>query len=1302
MKKTMFSWIHGVNCSLSRMPEATPQRHAMRLQICFLASLLMVACAARAQVAGTGTIQGTVSDATGAVIANAAVTLTDPSTQVARSTKSDGSGLYIFPNISIGTYLLQATSAGFETFTESNIVLEVGSNIAINVKMTVGAESQKIEVHDTELALQTEDATYKQTIDSAEIREMPLNGRSVLNLLQFAGGIVTTGGGDFSGSKFSYAAAGGPFSGVNGGFSLVGGMGNDTLWRLDGGDHSDYMAGGAEPPPFPDALAQFSVESSTQGADSGQHAGGMVNMVTNSGTNTFHGDAFEFIRNNFIDAAAFNSTPCPPGVNPGATCGKDTLHQDQYGGTIGGPVLIPKLYNGKNRLFFFVGYQYSRYKNTTSSSSAYVPTAANLAGDFTAEAGVPTSVPGAGPTTGTAPNALCSTASKGPTQLLDPRTGVPLPGNVYATGTLPTWNQQSLALLKYLPAITKNVDGTDVCGKVYYTVPAAQYDKQFIARIDYTINSNDHLYGHYFLDSYQLPAFFSPTNILLTSQSGNPEERVQSETIGEDHVFTSNLVNSAHITALRRYELRGYNTSDINPCDLGVTMSCGNPFGLYLTTGGNGIGGFGMGGTTNSAAHFNTNMLAINDDATWLHGRHQFVFGGEYIRNQLNVSNAYESNGYFNTFGSNYSSYGPYGAAKTATLNGNYCSSCGTQPSQYGDGQLDFLEGTMNGFSQSKQQQNALRSPTPSFYIQDTFHATKQLTLVFGLRWQPNYMPVDAFNRGAVFSFPAYVAGQFSSKYPAQAGAAVGKVGGGAPAGVFFYGDTVPGGSAVPREFTKNSPNQWDPNFAFTYDPVGDGKTVLRAGFQYMYDIPNTFTAQRNQQNPPFATTAGQSLASYTPFSNPWSAPTLSAGIPTTSSSILSDPFSAANGGFTGTPPASAALFPAGGQFIVPVAQFHAATYMLWSASLQHDFSHGWLVSLQYIGSKGDHEPWDSPLNPVMYIPGFSNGTAGPTNCNVSVGGVNYWLGEFPGSAAVPAAGALCSTSAGGSETARTALTLVNPVQGALFGGANNSQLINDTAFSTYEGMVLSVNHRLSSTFSLLANYTWSKCLDELDGNGDYSGVSGMNPNNPRMDYGPCGFDYRNVASINPVLTSAFHFKNHIESLILNNWEFSGDSKITTGSNFSVTTGADDDTIGNPSNDRGTRIFGVPLYAKARFLNAAGPNGINHQYLNPAAFQTGAAYYTAWQTPGTATAPVYGNTGRNAFHNPPVINFDAQVSRFWQLHEGWRMDTRLEAYNALNHPNFSGTNGTVTSGSFGQISSPGSERVFQGALKFIF
>ncbi|MGA2537048.1 MAG: carboxypeptidase-like regulatory domain-containing protein, partial [Terracidiphilus sp.] len=314
-------------------PDYSPTpRFAVKLQVCFLTILLLAAGTARAQLAGTGNIQGTVVDASGALIPNATVTLTEASTHVTRTTATDQAGVYLFPNIRISTYNLKVGAKGFETYARTGIVLEVGSNISIDAVLKVGAADVTVETHADELSLQTEDTSFKQTIDQSTVQEMPLNGRQMTNLITLSGGSTTAPGGDFTGSKYSYQTIA---------VSVAGGMGNTTEWKLDGGDNNEYMGNGNLPFPFPDAVNEFSVESTALGAQSGStHSGGLVNVVTRSGTNQYHGSGFEFIRNNFVDATNFFSTK------------PDTLHQNQYGFTFGGPI-IPH----HNKLFAFAGYQ---------------------------------------------------------------------------------------------------------------------------------------------------------------------------------------------------------------------------------------------------------------------------------------------------------------------------------------------------------------------------------------------------------------------------------------------------------------------------------------------------------------------------------------------------------------------------------------------------------------------------------------------------------------------------------------------------------------------------------------------------------------------------------------------------------------------------------------------------------------------------------------------------------------------------------------------------------------------------------
>jgi hypothetical protein len=425
-----------------------------------LLSLALLLPTGNAQTAGTGSIQGAVADQTGAVLQNATVTITNTATEVQHKTTSGADGLYSFPNVPIGVYNLDVSAPGFERYSQAGVVLEVGSSIAINVNMTVGTTDQKVVVHANGLALQTEDPSFKQTIDQKTLTELPLNGRQVTSLITLSGGSANANeGSDLQGSKTFYSSVV---------VSVGGGMGNATDYRLDGGDHNDYMTNVNLPFPFPDAVSQFSVETSALGAQSGLHPGGLVNVVTRSGSNEWHGTAFEFIRNNFIDATNFFSTK------------KDTLHQNQYGGTFGGRII-------RDKLFFFGGYQRLKADQSQALTQAFVPTPANLLGDFSATE-----------------SAACQASGKA-IQLLNPFTGAVLPGNQISPAL---FNASSLKLIQYLPAATND------CGLVNYAIPSEQVENEFIGRVDSTINQKHSLYGRYFLDGYTSPGFFSPTNVL--------------------------------------------------------------------------------------------------------------------------------------------------------------------------------------------------------------------------------------------------------------------------------------------------------------------------------------------------------------------------------------------------------------------------------------------------------------------------------------------------------------------------------------------------------------------------------------------------------------------------------------------------------------------------------------------------------------------------------------------------------------------------------------------------------------------
>ncbi|HEV2136657.1 MAG TPA: carboxypeptidase-like regulatory domain-containing protein [Terracidiphilus sp.] len=1146
------------------------------------AALILFPLIATAQIAGTGSIQGTVSDSSGAVIPNAAVTLTNEATHVQHKSQTNGSGLYIFPGVHVGTYDLSASATGFKTYVQKGIVLEVGSSIAVNPSLSVGTQSQEVTVQAEGLALQTQDATFKQTIDSNEISEMPLNGRHMTDLITTSGGAAPAPNNDIVGSKSSYATIS---------LSIAGGGGNTTLWRLDGGDNTDYMVNGNLPYPFPDAVSQFSVESTALGAQDGGHVGGMVNVVTKSGTNQYHGDAFEFIRNNYIDATNFfSSSP-------------DVLHQNQFGGTFGGPVIHDKF-------FAFAGYQRTRITQKQSDQEKFVPTAANLSGDFSATDGTP----------GVAGSNAC--ASNGaPIQLVDPLTGAQLVGNKYSSA--PTYNAASLALQKYLPAITPSID-TNNCGEIKYAIPLAQYDNQFVTREDWTISAKHNIFGRYMVDGFQQPAYFFPTNILVTTQAGLIQ-RVQSFVLGDAYTFTPNLVNNAHATIERRVDKRGYAANDINAAKLGVDIYQMVPNGLQISE-----GKFSIGGGTNSVSHFNANALNLSDDVTWIRGKHQVMFGGQWVQAELNIANVYEGNGNF-SFNGEYSLNGPGGGSKN------------------GDASLDFLMGTLSAFEQSKQQQNALRGPFPSLYVQDTFHASTRLTITGGLRWGPNIMPYDYFHRGVVFNMADFAANKVSTVYP------------NAPAGILYYGD--PG---VPKQFTKNSYWQFSPNFGITFDPTGTGKTVIRAGGEIAYDNPNFFTSQRNQQNPPFAT-ATKNLQTSTSgpmiFSAPWSV-----------------------GQFNSSPfpqpqiPSSSVTFTPQSQYIFMPAQFHPAYTIQWTLSVQREFG-AWQAQLDYIGNATRHAPMGLGVSPAVYIPG----TWGPNGTGCSPIVTTGPAAVKPGAAGTP-----CSTTK--NQVSRFLLTIDNPgaIGGNQFsGGGGGSVLIGDEGTATYNGLIATLQHRLSSSFSLLANWTWSKCLDIEDAQGDLAGTTVENINNPRGDYGPCGSNYPNIVNASVVSRSNFHFTNRLTRLVVDNWEFAPLMSARSGGPLNVTAGGDF-SLTDVGNDRPVLASGVSPYHEVSFRSNP-KSETTRGYLNPQVFSE----------PAQGT---YGNISRNKFRGPMYFNIDAQLSRIFPIHERLAMDLRLESFNMLNHPNFGGvdTNVNNLSSSFGEVSSASEARIFQGAVKLTF
>ncbi|MGA2737665.1 MAG: carboxypeptidase-like regulatory domain-containing protein, partial [Bryobacteraceae bacterium] len=373
--------------------------------------LLLWAPAARTQTVAVAEVSGTVTDPTGAAIAGAAVTMTETDKRVVRSTVTDSLGNYALPELPVGPYRLEVRASGFKDHVESGLVLEVANNIQVNVAMQVGSVNETVEV--------------KANAD------LPLDGRQATQLILTLGASSYGDAGD-TGSKTFWSSTR---------ISVAGGQGNGTAYLLDGGDNTDAMSNVNMPFPFPDALQEFSVDTNAVSSRFGTHPGATVNAVTKSGSNAFHGDLFEYIRNGDMDARNFFAPV------------HDSLKRNQFGGTGGGKIITDKL-------FFFGGYQGTRNRSNPPQSIAYIPTEAALDGDFSTLAG-----------------AGCQSSGKALT-LKDPSTGTPYPGNIIPQTDL---NPVAIAMAsKYLP-----VSSATDCGKVTYGIPVTGDEDQLIGRVDY-------------------------------------------------------------------------------------------------------------------------------------------------------------------------------------------------------------------------------------------------------------------------------------------------------------------------------------------------------------------------------------------------------------------------------------------------------------------------------------------------------------------------------------------------------------------------------------------------------------------------------------------------------------------------------------------------------------------------------------------------------------------------------------------------------------------------------------------------
>ncbi|MBZ5603955.1 MAG: TonB-dependent receptor [Acidobacteriia bacterium] len=538
---------------------------------------LAVCSLARAQYT-TASLGGNVMDTTGARIAGARLSVKNTDTGFALSTDAGEDGAFLFPRLPIGNYELTADKSGFSTYVQKGIQLTVNQIADLNVVLKVGQVTETTTVEANADLVDTRSGTVSQLVDQEKITQLPLNGRLAQRLVFLSAGTL-----DLGRNGCRICGNGGVYpneqtAGVNGA-----GMGQ-VNYQLDGVGHNDTYLNVNVPFPNPDAVQEFNLQANNFTAEYGNAGGGIVNIVTRSGTNQIHGSAFEFLRNGDLNARNFFAPT------------QDTLKRNQYGGSVGGPIR-------KDKLFFFGTYQGTRATSAASGNIAFVPTAAERTGDF-------------------------SGISK---QLIDPVTSLPIAGNKISVSRLDPVAQY---ILGHIPL--PNGPGRQL---TYLGTASVSSDDQFMPKADY-VNGNHQLSVRYFYTKFSQPAVIPPKdNILAANNQGN-EVRVQNVGVNHTYTFSPRMLLSS--TFGWNQQTGGtLSSAPFSLADAGAKIASAAQSSLKAPPELNiGVsGGFGV--NTNHFGTFDRGDYTWRENLTWIRGAHELHFGGEMVRLNNDLFNTF-------------------------------------------------------------------------------------------------------------------------------------------------------------------------------------------------------------------------------------------------------------------------------------------------------------------------------------------------------------------------------------------------------------------------------------------------------------------------------------------------------------------------------------------------------------------------------------------------------------------------------------------------------------------------------------
>jgi len=1251
-----------------------PSLRARWTAVCLVVAIFFVVPLLLPAQGTGGRILGRVADPTGALLGGVKVTAINQATGVGRDTQTSDSGDYVFPDLPVGTYTLSFELAGFKKDVRKSISLDVNQVITLNMAMQLGEAQEVVDVTSEAPLVDTTSTQLGAVVNNRSVNELPLNARDTYQFLQLQPGVQSqlgSSGGTFYGSDDAGAVS------VNGGRTRA------NNFSVNGGDANDQFVNLPTIQPTPDAIEEFRVISNTFDAEYGRNSGAVVNVITKSGTNQWHGDVYEYFRNTVLNAQGFFNTVKPQ------------ENQNQFGGTFGGPIK-------KDRTFFFISYEGRRVRQGISGQTVIVPTPQERSGVFGGGGGlggVITDQFAADALNGRPGCTLAIAAEGGQMPVAGASWGNIFPTDVNGNATIPAPCMDPVAvdMLRFVPAANR-ADGV-----TYQAVPvSADTQNQFTLRLDHHINQRQNFsFYYYFTNDANFQPFydFQASGANIPGFGANVGSRYQQFNPSHTWTISNSLINEARFTYMREGQLTFQHpqstnlvqdscsspaaqavcfngTSDSNSGPNSIVGQLGTSPQYGITTGlpsnRQGVpfigvgGGFAIGNGWEGELPQVGNSFMWTDSLTWVKANHTVKFGADVRRSRFDQTLYYNVSGDF-TFNST--------TENSVSYNDNY---------------PGYLLGLDDSYTQGSAQREDIRNTGVYVFAQDSWKIKPSLTMNYGLRWELDTPLADALHHVQTFR-----PGQNSTVYPCvltpaeQANLGASNC---TAAGVQPTGLVVPGDSGVSAGLTQTYYKAFAPRIGLAYSP--NPKTTIRGGWGLFYNPMEQLVLEQFGAEPPFG---GSTFLPATFLNTPFISQT---------GSVSPNPFNGILSPKPGTPQDWASFRPMllYGDFQPHMRTQYSAQYNL---NFQQEVARNVVFQLGYVGSQGhrllaSHDV--DPANPqtCLDIIALANNNANSVSSYGSSASCGPFLEDNQYTVTLPSSnGTLLPNgfhlpTGGTIQAAGQTLNFVglrpysspncNPVTGGPGNGCpadgvpvfTNIFAEDTIAASAYNSLQASVEKRFSQGLQLQAAYTWSKSLDWAS-----SFEETVNP-----------FDYKASRSLS-LFNSAQRFVinyywefpvqrySGLKGRVLDDWAMSGIIQFQSGFPIRIQTQDDYELISS--------LFflgaGAPqLTGPLQILN---PKKSGNFYLNPSQFSD-------------PTLGTFATTPRSICCGPGENQWDVTFSKRVTLTETKYFQFRTDIFNLFNKTEFVNPDGNFSDTTFGQVLQARDPREVQFALKFYF